>query len=228
MKKGITTGLIGLIIVAIGVGIIGTAAGLWEFTVFFPGWWALALMIGFLVGLINDGPRFFNVLGIVIFGLLFAKYYIPFLSDVNIWLIIAGAAVLVIGLKIVLSVVLPKKEAPKVSETVVSDSGSDYESCTFSSFKKSYAGRTFSGGKFSCAFGDYIIDLCGATIAEGAVLKADCSFGSIKIFVDSGTRVVLKKGTCFGSVDFQGTESDSADLTIEADSSFGSIKIIQK
>ena len=228
MKKGITTALIGLIIVAIGVIVIGNAFTWWDIDLFFDGWWALVAMIGFLIAIINDGPHFYNIIGFLIFGFLLAHYQLPGFKEVKIWLIIVGVTVLLIGGKIVLGVIMPKKYTPKNSATVVSDSGSDYESCTFSSFKKSYAGRTFSGGKFSCAFGDYIIDLCGATIAEGAVLKADCSFGSIKIFVDSGTRVVLKKGTCFGSVDFQGTESDSADLTIEADSSFGSIKIIQK
>jgi len=223
--------MIGLIVVAIGVGIIGNAVGIWNFTIFFKGWWALALMLAFLCGIISEGPRLLNVLGLVIFGALFAKNYISILADVNIWLIVAGAAVLVVGLRLIFGVFLPRSEKTDAAhDTSSADGGYVGEggNCAFSSCRTSYAGRTFSGGKFSCAFGEYVVDLCGATITEGAVLKADCAFGSIKIVLDSGTKVALKKDTCFGSVSFDGTESDVADITVKAECSFGSVKIIQK
>ena len=232
MRKNITSVILGIVVAAVGVGIIGNAVGLWDFNVFFKGWWALLLMIVFLIAVINDGPHFFNVIGLVLFGLLFAQNYIPFLNGVNIWILICGLAVIILGLRLIIRAVKPERKIASSRQEGSSEYGEtvdgDIGSCTFSSGKTNYAGRTFSGGKFSCAFGDYTVDLCGATITEGAVLKVENAFGSVKVILDRGTKVSLKKSACFGSVKYDGTESAAADIFIEADSAFGSVKIIQK
>ena len=51
MKKTLTNFLWGLFFIIIGIGFLGEALNLWNFELFFPGWWTLFIIIpcfGFL------------------------------------------------------------------------------------------------------------------------------------------------------------------------------------
>lgn len=105
MKRKILAIIIGIIIVLSGIGIVGNGLFDWNFTFFFDGWWALALMIVFLLFVISDGPNMGNILGLVIFGFMFARYYLPFLKNVNIWPVIAGIFVVYAGVCVVIKAI---------------------------------------------------------------------------------------------------------------------------
>ena len=61
-RKTLSRILTGLIFIVIGIGYVGKFAGIWpEFTVFFPGWWTLFIIIPMLFSVVNDGPGVFNV-----------------------------------------------------------------------------------------------------------------------------------------------------------------------
>lgn len=232
MKKKLIAVLIGLLVIAIGVVVIGNGAFGWGINIFIDGWWAALLMVVFLIFIINDGPNFFNVIGLVLFGVLFARYYIPLLKDVNIWLIIGGALILCVGVSLIYRAFVPRKTV--TVSTCTSDDGSTEEvekeanNCTFSSGESKFAGKTFSGGKYSCSFGSYKVDLRGATVTKGAELDLHCSFGEIKVTLPAGASVKLVKDCVFGTVNCSAPVVDNGDLVVKAECAFGAINILSE
>lgn len=222
MRKKIIAIIIGVIVLLLGIGIIGNAVGAWNFKVFIDGWWALLLMIMFLFAIIAH-PNAFNVCGMLIFGFVFLRYHIEVLKSVNVWLIILGGTVLFIGLSIIIRSIRPSSR--RIEVELGNGESFDSSSCAFSSGKTEYSGKTFDKAKFSCSFGKYEIDLRGATIKEGALMKLDCAFGNITVYVPAGTTVKVSKSSFLGSVNSDVQSSENADLTITADTAFGGIDI---
>ena len=235
MRKKLTAVLLGIIIIAIGVILVGNGVFGWGIEIFVDGWWWVLLMLLCLIGIINDGPNFFNVVGLVLFGVLFAKNYIPLLKDVNIWLIIGGAIILCVGVRVIYRAFSPKKYVGVGSsqpagtiegEAVDKDQPKpESQNCSFSEGESNYTGRTFSGGKYSCSFGSYKVDLRGATITKGAVLDLSCAFGKIDVVVPEGVTVNLIKDSVFGAVTCKAPLADNADVVIKADCAFGSVNV---
>ena len=233
MKNKIFNVILAIIIVAAGVILIGNELFDWNVSLFIKGWWALLLSLMFLCGMIKDGPDVGNIVGVLLFGFLFAKNYIPALDDVNVWVLILGAVIISIGVGII------KKSFFRKNRNVVVFSGStdtgntdkcsaSSDTCAFSSARRSYAGETFSGGDFRCSFGSLTIDLRGSNVTEGAVLGANCAFGDMNIIVPQDVDVKVTKSSFFGSVSSDFGNSDPARLYIDAECGFGSIKIIRK
>lgn len=55
MKKKLTNILWGLFFIIIGVGFAGNALGIWDFNLFFPGWWTLLIIIPCFISMIQSG-----------------------------------------------------------------------------------------------------------------------------------------------------------------------------
>lgn len=61
-RKTLTRIITGLFFIVIGIGYVGKFAGIWpEFTIFFPGWWTLFIIVPMILSIINDGPGIFNI-----------------------------------------------------------------------------------------------------------------------------------------------------------------------
>lgn len=54
--------LYGLCFLIVGIGYLGDAGMLWNFTVFFPGWWTLFLIVPSIVNIVEKGFSFVNIL----------------------------------------------------------------------------------------------------------------------------------------------------------------------
>ena len=141
-----------------------------------------------------------------------------------------------IGGRLIYRAFVPKKTVTvKVethSETADGESTETREiesdNCTFSSGESNFAGKTFEGGKYSCSFGSYKVDLRGATVTKGAVLELHCSFGESKVTLPAGTSVSLVKDSVFGTVNCSVPNVDNADIVVKAECAFGAINIVSE
>lgn len=68
----------GLVFVAIGIGYLGTQLEWWDFTIFFPGWWTMLLILPAVYSMLDHGLHFYNILAAL------AGAY--FLADANAWI----------------------------------------------------------------------------------------------------------------------------------------------
>ena len=146
------------------------------------------------------------------------------------WFII-GAILVVCG---ILTLIPRKKTKVHVnSERQVNEYSCDdgylrFESC-FGDNAAKFEGGTFNGGNVEVSFGAARLDLtAAASVADGAVLAADVSFGSLEIVLPRNVRIASKRDTSFGSVNVKGKPDDNAayELKIDSDVSFGSVEII--
>lgn len=108
MKKNFLPIFIGVLLAIVGIGIMGNGLFNWDFKLFIDGWWALALMVMFVIFIIKDGPKLFNVLGAVVFGLIFVGYRIKLFSGINIWTVVVGIVILYFGARVIYDAVKSK------------------------------------------------------------------------------------------------------------------------
>lgn len=89
----------GILLIAIGLGYLGQVMGYWYFTLFFPGWWTMLLILPALYTMIDHGISFWSM--VVLF---FGSYY---LAEANGWIdfkltipIVASVGCICLGLRI--------------------------------------------------------------------------------------------------------------------------------
>ena len=103
VRKTLNRIVFGLLFIGAGVGYVCKIAGIWpDFTIFFPGWWTLFIIVPMVLSIINDGPGIFNIslllLGVAL--LLSNDAYNIIEFQQFIWVALA-ALLIVIGIRII-------------------------------------------------------------------------------------------------------------------------------
>ena len=246
MKKLLNSLLTGCILLAIGIGYLGNAFGLWgdyTFKLFFPGWWTFFLMLPMLYSFINDGFNFFNLTVFAVGAVLFSSFYIPQL-DGKLFPIIVGVVLVVLAIRIILNPLFSKKRAKRITaettggtdpqsnagmneETPRSDPAGDRYTTSFSGNHIDYTDRPFYGASLEANFGAIELDLRRALINGDCMIDAQSSFAGIKIFLPDDIGVRVEKHSFFGGVDVKKKQSGSVrhTVTVRAEANFGGIEI---
>ena len=94
----------GVVLIALGVIFIGNISGLWDFSLFFAGWWTLFIIVPSIYGLITSKDKSGNIifLAIGIYLLLAARGIIDYSA---LWKIIVPLIVIVMGVKIIVKTI---------------------------------------------------------------------------------------------------------------------------
>lgn len=218
--------IIGLILLALGIAWLGNAVDLWDFSVFFPGWWAALVMICFFVSVIGDGPNVINVLGMLIFGAVVLKSNGMIPDFVNLWLVAFALAVILFGGKLMVSAFRGSRRGSLHNENV-SDGNSVPEgnsvSYAFASEILRFSGQTIHSCEYGVSFGSLTLDFSGAVFAEDASLSVSVNFGSAKILLPPGVKVSSQNRGMFASV--QNHSEGNVSIPCEFDCTFGSIDV---
>lgn len=229
-RKKIEKVIIALILLALGVVWFGNAVGIWDVDVFFPGWWAVLLMLCFLISIISDGPNVGNVFFLLFFGVIALQYTGLIPKQVNLWLIALAFAVVIFGGKLLISAFRGDRQAKTSAEINFSDShtrtadGTGNIRYTFTGETLRFAGQTVYSSSYSVAFGSLTLDFSGAIFAENAVISVSANFGEVKIRMPAGTKAVSENHASFASI--KNDSEGNAEIRFLLDVSFGSISII--
>lgn len=78
MNQNVKNFVYGICFLIIGIGYLGDLGMLWNFSIFFPGWWTLAIMIPSVLDMFTKGFNFGNI-----FFFLTGLYL---LLDINGWI----------------------------------------------------------------------------------------------------------------------------------------------
>ncbi len=218
--------IIGLILLALGVAWLGNAVDLWDFSVFFPGWWAALLMICFLVSVVGDGPNVVNVLGMLIFGAVVLKSNGMIPDFVNLWLVAFALAVILFGGKLIFSVIKGNRHVSSFGEAGSDgDPASDgkFVSYTFASEALCFSGKTVHACGYGISFGSLTLDFSGAVFAEDASLAVRANFGEVKVLLPPGIKAESVNSAAFASI----KNSSQGNVTVKCqfDCAFGSIEV---
>lgn len=210
MRNKIANVVWGLVFVILGVGIAGDVMELWNFRVFFPGWWTLFIIIPCLISIIRSGISVGATTGLIIGVMLLAAQYVRF--DINVWRLIIPVILIVIGLKIIFQGATRK--TIKVDKSVYIGGHTDGQSDGQGEFHKSnrqeyssvFASNNvkvtdqFLGTNLNAVFGAVVLDLREAVINSDVEISATAVFGGIDIFVPIGINVKVNNIPIFGGV----------------------------
>lgn len=223
MKKTPTGMIVGLIFIVLGILYAGSALDIFHFSIFFPGFWTLFIIVPcfyalFKPGLDKTGP----IIGLVIgFCFLINAQHISL--HIDFWPMLLAILCIVIGARLI----FPKKfsfsyrsntkEFTKEFDNRYQNDGRGYinASALFSGKEIRLDNEAFCGGSLSAAFGAIDLDLRNAVITEDVKLNVSAIFGGIDIYVPSNVRVLTEDVTpLFGGVDVAHTyHSDSAEAS---------------
>ncbi len=224
MRNRLSSILWGIFWLLLGVLIVGKVFDLWEFTLFFPGWWTLILIIPCGIGMIRYSFGVGSTIGFVIGILLLMTYQVPDLITTSmVWQLILPILLIVIGLNVILkSLFGVKRDLLKRAR--------QYErreyAAVFSAQKIAPAGPFF-GCETNAVFGSSVIDLRDAQITEDILISTTSVFGGVDVIVPSYANVKSSSTSIFGGTENKVKKNPDATITVYVTSVnlFGGAKI---
>ena len=183
MKSKTLAAVLGIALVVIGIGYIGNIFEVWNFEIFFPGWWTLFILIPAVVKIIRHGAK---------------PVYI-------IWA--AAGAVLLITQSGLLPDIVGKMTMPIIVVALGfailfrsrHGSGDGYIAI-FSGRAPDFTKKPFSGAFAVALFGGVTIKLREAIIDTDTQIDAIAMFGGVDVLVPPNVNVEVSGLPLFGGV----------------------------
>jgi len=206
MRNRVGNLLWGLVLVAIGLGFAGNVFGLWNFELFFNGWWTLFIIIPCVISMVQNGIQLWNVIGLGV-GILFLVSAQGFFNGQIIGELIFPIIIVAIGLSIIFKDKISKNS--QIIKRLNKDGLNDY-SAIFGSQELKFPGQDFKGASLTAIFGGVELDLRQSIITEDIYISTTAVFGGIDIMVPSNVRVEVSSTPIFGGT------SNKSNLPLEA------------
>lgn len=225
MRFKISNIMWGLIFIVVGMGFAGNAFNLWDFELFFDGWWTLFIIIPCAASLIKNGFNSSSLIGLLIgiMLLLSARDIIDGSILGKLWLPIIFV---LIGINMILKNIYRNGEYGRAR--IEYQGGSSEYSAVFGGGNYQVVGEKFMGTSMNAVFGGVELDLRNAIIDEDVVINATAVFGGIEIWVPSHVRVKVSNVPIFGGVDNRANraiEPDAPTIFVNSTCMFGGIEI---
>ncbi|NLK27074.1 MAG: cell wall-active antibiotics response protein [Clostridiales bacterium] len=236
MRNKLTNVLWGLFFIAIGIGFAGDVLRLWDFELFFDGWWTLLIIIPCFISMIQSGFGVGSTMGFIIGVLLLMSYWVDF--NFNVMKLIVPAILIFIGLRILFQSAFRK--TIRYDDNVYRESGegtSGYSSASnnpseysaiFSSNKIHVDDNFFRGTNLNAVFGAIVLDLRDLQPQHDIEINATAIFAGIDIFVPKGVRIKVNNVPIFGGVDVkteQTADVNAPTIYLNSTCMFGGIDI---
>lgn len=217
----------GIAFILVGVGIAGNAFHIWDFDLFFNGWWTLFIIVPCAISVIQNGPRSGSMIGLVI-GILLLLMQQELIQWSTVGDLILPIILVAIGLGFILRPNHRRETPPFENDGGFTDfqnnsedtfggtythangfsgttGSSDYGkakdiSAIFGSRKVTYQNETFTGATMNAIFGGACLDLRNASMSGNIEITASAVFGGIDILVPENVRVVVSSVPIFGGV----------------------------
>ncbi len=245
VRKAIANAVLGLFVIGVGVGYLGNEVSFlpWEdFTLFFPGWGALFLLVPGVYGLIRKPLSWFWPACILVGALIVLSKQEAY-GFAKAAAIVLAAAVILVGLRIALSPLFRRARRKKMQKQWQKMAGTtDHVLFTDATggatadgvYSVSFGERRvnideeFTSATISVSFGEMRFDLSRAIITDCAVIDATCSFGELRIDLPDNVQVELNPSATLAEVSNHHAvpaDPEAPTVYITANCSFGEISI---
>ena len=206
------------------------------------GFWSIAwpiLIIGLGASMIGESiyPVAIGLILIGAYKLLYIFSVIPAAYPLT-WAMIWPAALVLIGLSIVTSVLRKKKRTHHVTingkskkeARVVNENQDGFVTveCDFSETRHDFIDATFRGAHIETNFGTTCLDLSKcADFAADAAINAEVNFGSFELLLPATVMIDKSVENCFASCNIKGNPGQNASATIRlsGEINFGSVEV---
>lgn len=205
MRNKFTNSLWGLFFIVIGIGFAGNVLHIWDFNLFFEGWWTFLIIIPCFISMIQSGFGTGSTIGFIIGILLFMQYRVHF--KFNVGDLIVPALLIFIGLRIAFQGAFRRRSrffeqninsGTGTGQTYHGAAKSEY-SAIFSS-NRIHATDVFTGTSLTAVFGGVVLDLRDAQITGNVEVNATAIFGGIDIYIPRGVNIKVNNVPIFGGV----------------------------
>lgn len=218
----------GLILIAVGIGYIGDQLDIWNFTIFFHGWWALLLAIWGLFNIVQNRPNFFNVIvtALAIYWFMLANHMLGFTITYQ---LVVAVFLIYLGCKIAFSNFLSSSTKRNFTNDADNKSVNNDGHVVI---KSSFSTRRYVNDRkiYSCrlenTFGSLFVDLSDADLSEIYEIRVECTFGSLELLLPEHVKVVSKEDNIFASCYVDQSEGNK-EVYIKENCVFGSLKILK-
>ena len=194
MRNKISSVLWGICFIIVGLGIGGNVLGIWNFELFFKGWWTLFILVPCAISILQDGPSIGNGIGLFI-GILLLLNQRGVVIRAIMWKLLIPGIFIIIGCGMVFGSLYSFEKGKKVK----SYNGTHSCNAIFSGRKEVISDRVFEGTEMNAIFGGVTLDLRKAVFAGDITIDATAVFGGIDILVPSQVNVRVHKVGVFGS-----------------------------
>lgn len=220
-----TRSVFGVILVAVGVGLLLDRAGYWDFGAILSTWWPLILI---LIGLVQIGTRSAPTIASLILvgiGLVFQARALELLPA-DIWRYLWPLALVILGAWLIFA-----RGFQPGSSVTTGDSIRSF--VAFGGANPRNESSSFRGGTISALFGGTEVDLRGARLApEGARLDVTALFGGAEVIVPEDWTVRVSGMPIFGGwenktrlADEKAAEVENGGLEVSCFVAFGGVEV---
>ena len=194
--KSLTRSITGLLIIAVGLSFLLTNLNVLPFSVAISDWWPMFVIVGGILILLNDRKNYLWALLVIALGVVFQLNQ-QNIIDVNPWQLFWPAVIIIVGVSIMTSHKVPRKniEASEREDVTAVLSGSETK----------VQSKDFKASRVTAVCGGVTLDLREATIKKEATIDLFSLWGGIEIYVPKN--VIVKNNT---SVILGGVENNTA------------------
>ncbi len=227
MRKNIGNILWGLLFIGIGVGLIGNIFEIWDYKIFFDGWWTLFIIVPAVISMIQGGIKTSNLIMLAIGGVLLLDRQ-EIIPDGMLFKFAAPVVLIIIGLTIISKIFY--KDTGRgcfINTQTKSEDNPDYVA-VFSGNSVKNVSTDFQGGSATAVFGGNDIDLSDVVINRDVTFTVTSIFGGNDIIAPKNARVEMSGVPIFGGNENKAVSSQSPDantITFVCTSIFGGTDI---
>lgn len=220
-RRNLSMLFLGAILILFGVLWGGNSFGLWQFNVFFQGWWTLFLIVPPIFGMIQHGVKSFDLI-VLFIGLVFLCSSLGFFSWSMVSKLFVPAVLIIIGLTVIFSI-FRKKTVPGIDREVMANI-----SAVFSGIKHDFNREVYEGGRVEAVFGSVDLDLRNTIIEQDIYMDVSAVFGGVKIFFPPNVKVIADKNAFFGGVTDKTVTNNALNVPqvhVKCTATFGGIEL---
>lgn len=199
MKNKISSILWGAIFIIAGIGFVGNAFNIWNFELFFNGWWTLFLIIPSIVSVFTNGPRPFSM-SIFVIGILLLLSCQGIFDYSVIEKLIVPVIFIMIGVCIMGNAVGFKFNKEKKLDLVNGDESKDYTAAFGGQTIVYSENEVFEGAVINAIFGGVDLDLRSCIINSDVVIDCTTIFGGADIYIPNDVNIKISSTPIFGGV----------------------------
>lgn len=202
MRNRLSSILWGTLFIIAGIGFVGNAFNIWNFELFFDGWWTLFIIIPSGISIIQNGPKPFAVCMFVI-GVLILLSCIGIFDYSIIEKLLLPIIFIIIGVSII-----GKSGGMRINKQLLISDGEmpvntamrEY-AAVFSTQSIMYnENEVFEGVSLNSIFGGMELDLRSCIINQDVVIDTTAIFGGMDIFLPKDVNVKVSSTPIFGGV----------------------------
>lgn len=224
MRSKFANVLWGIIFIAVGIFYAGDNLNLWNFNLFFHGWWTLFIIIPCLISIVENGFNTGNVVGLTI-GVLLLLSSQGIVNSRIVAKLVFPAILILIGIKIIFRDSFNKTTKKSINMNIDRETCLEYTSI-FGSQKETYPNEQFRGASILAILGGMELNLQNAIINEDIIINSTIIFGSVDIIVPNSVNVKISSVPIFGGADNKARpcmNDDAPTIYINATCIFGGL-----